>query len=683
MNYSPLDKHYSIRLQIIKMLKTIEKAENYLVYTILFLLPLAFVSLFANPFTTTKIVVLAGGALMLVFVKIIKTFVSGQIKFNVGNFDFPVILLMVAYFASAWLNTPNRLEAFFLPGPASIVLASGVLYFVINQQSEASRKTIPLVLYLSGLVSALITLLSASGIFSNLQALPAYMRVEGFTPLGGVLPNILFFVILMPFGFKFIVSEKQITKKVFWGVSLALVVFGLIINIFMALPGKTTAVRLPDLNTSWTIAIDTLKVSPLLGSGAGNYLTAFNQFRPLEYNQTDLWSVRFNTARNFYFTALTETGLVGLAALVLLIVSASKLFKVSEALQNTNTTALFLSLVLLALFPANIVILAILLVLFALNANRQTIDLGAITKPYGTEASEQFAAKLPVLIVTLPVLTLIGYISFMGSRVVYAEHIYRNGLMAVAQNDGQKAYDTLQDAINKAPLSDRYHVSYAQLNLALANSIASAQDITDQDRATITQLIQQAIREAKNAVALNPQRSGNWEVLARTYQTVIPLAENADAFAAESYRQAIAYDPINPNLRIALGGIHYGAGDFENAVQIFNLAASAKPDLPNAYYNLAFALKEMNEIDAAIQQMAIVLSLVDRDSEDYKLASQALEELESKQAELSAENADGENLNAPQQQEQVLNPPIELNQEDQPPAPEPTATPSPTPTPLP
>lgn len=673
------------------MLKILEKIENYLIYTILFLLPLAFVSLFANPFTTTKIVVLVGGVLLLVFIKTVKTFITGQIKFNVGNFDFPILLLMVAYFASAWLNTPNRLEAFFLPGTASVILAAGVFYFVVNQQSEASRRALPLVIYLSGLVLALVTLLSASGIFSNLEALPAFMRAEGFTPLGGILPNILFFLVILPFGIRFIILEKQVTKKVFWGVSLALIVFGLIINIFMALPGKTTSVRLPNLNTSWAIAVDTLKTSPLLGAGAGNYLTAFNQFRPLEYNQTDLWAARFNTARNFYFTALTETGLVGLAALILLIVAASKLFKASETLQNTNATALLLTLLLLALFPANLALIVVLLTLFALNARRQTIDLGVITRPQGTEASEQFAAKLPVLIVTLPVLVLIGYISFVGSRIVYAEHIYKNGLMAVAQNDGQKAYDTLQKAINTAPLIDRYHISYAQLNLALANSIASNEEITDQDRATITQLIQQAIREAKNAVALNPQRAGNWEVLARIYQAIIPLAENADAFAAESYRQAIALDPINPNLRIALGGIHYGAGDFENAVQIFNLAASAKPDLPNAHYNLAFALKETGEIDAAIQQMAIVLSLVDRNSEDYKIASQALEELEKERDEASPKNTKGENLNAPQQQEQVLEPPIELEEEDQPPATEPTPTPrptatppsSPTPTPLP
>lgn len=673
------------------MLKALEKIENYIIYTILFLIPLVFASIFANPFTTTKVIFLVGGVLLLLLIKTFKTFISGQIKFNIGNFDFPVILLMVAYFAAAWLNTPNHLEAFFLPGTASIVLASGVLYFIINQQSQSSRKAIPLALYLSGLISALITLFSASGIFSGLEILPPFMRAEGFSPLGGILPNILFLTIVLPFGIRFIVTEKQITKKVFWGVSLALIVFGLIINIFMALPGKTTSVRLPDLNTSWAIAVDTLKTSPLLGAGAGNYLTAFNQFRPLEYNQTDLWSTRFTSARNFYFTALTETGLVGLAALILLIVAASKILKTSDTLQNANTGVLLITLVLLALFPANLVLITTLLTLLALNANRQTVDLGAITKPQGTEASEQFAAKLPVLVVTLPILVFIGYIAFKGSRIVYAEHIYKNGLMAVAQNDGQKAYDTLQKAINTAPLIDRYHISYAQLNLALANSIASREDITDQDRTTIAQLIQQAIREAKNAVALNPQRAGNWEVLARTYQTIIPLADNAEAFAAESFRQAITLDPINPNLRIELGGVYYGAGDFENASQIFNLAAAAKPDLANAHYNLAFALKETGQIEAAIQQMAIVLSLVDRDSEDYKIASNALDEFENQQAEATPENIDGENLNAPQEQEQVLNPPIELGQDDQPPAPEPTPTPrststpvsSPTPTPLP
>ena len=60
---------------------------------------------------------------------------------------------------------------------------------------------------------------------------------------------------------------------------------------------------------------------PILGVGPGNYITAFNRYRPLTYNQGDLWAARFTTASNFYFTALTETGLLGAAGFILLLLA--------------------------------------------------------------------------------------------------------------------------------------------------------------------------------------------------------------------------------------------------------------------------------------------------------------------------------------------------------------------------
>jgi cytochrome c-type biogenesis protein CcmH/NrfG len=263
-------------------------------------------------------------------------------------------------------------------------------------------------------------------------------------------------------------------------------------------------------------------------------------------------------------------------------------------------------------------------------------------------------------------------------------------LNALAQNEAQKTYDIMREAINLNPYVDRYHATFARINLALANSIAvSAQQaaqgqegatVSDQDRATITTLIQQSIAEAKSTVALNPLRAGNWEILGQTYRSIIPLAQGSDAFAAQSYRQAIALDPLNPNLRIALGGLYYAAGDYETAADIFQLAVSAKADHANARYNLAFALKETGNLDRAIQEMTAVLSLItDKESEDFRVAQQALSDM---QAERETTAQAGQQLNPPQgAEEPVLEPPIELPEGSEPPeapiSPTPTVTPTP------
>jgi cytochrome c-type biogenesis protein CcmH/NrfG len=204
--------------------------------------------------------------------------------------------------------------------------------------------------------------------------------------------------------------------------------------------------------------------------------------------------------------------------------------------------------------------------------------------------------------------------------------------------------------------------------------------LAEQNRATITTLIQQSIAEAKSTVALNPLRAGNWEILGQTYRSIAPLAQGADAFAAQSYRQAIALDPLNPNLRIALGGLYYAAENYETAIDIFELAVSAKADHANARFNLAFALNEAGELDRAIAEMTAVLSLItNKEGQDFKVAQQTLSDMQAKKA---ASTEGGQELNPPAgAEEPVLEPPIELPEGSEPPeaplSPTPTVTPTP------
>jgi tetratricopeptide (TPR) repeat protein len=136
---------------------------------------------------------------------------------------------------------------------------------------------------------------------------------------------------------------------------------------------------------------------------------------------------------------------------------------------------------------------------------------------------------------------------------------------------------------------------------------------------------------------------------------------------------------LNPNLRIALGGIYYAAGDYDNAISIFNLVATqVKADFANAHYNLAFALRERGETEAAVRAMETVVDMVSgsmgRDSEDYRVAIQALEEFRNRQLDISREGADS--LTPPEEgQEPVLEPPLELPEDAVPPAPPLSPTP--------
>jgi tetratricopeptide (TPR) repeat protein len=288
-------------------------------------------------------------------------------------------------------------------------------------------------------------------------------------------------------------------------------------------------------------------------------------------------------------------------------------------------------------------------------------------------------------LVALPIIVLSIFLSYRAGRILLGEYYFTASLNSLFNNEAQATYTQMVKAIQINPRVDRYRATFSRVNLILADSIARKGNLTDNDRSTITQLVQAAIQEGKATVALNPLRAANWEVLGRTYQSIIPLTTGADGFAAQSFQQAIALDPINPNYRIVLGGIYYTAKNYESASRIFELAVSSKPDLANGHYNLGFAYREAGKLDAAIQQMTLVLSLVDPKSKDYEAAKTVLDDLQAKKK--AATPAGTESLTPPVAQGQPsVKPPIQLPAGSEPPTAPITPTPvesvvSPTPTP--
>lgn len=676
------------------MESTLEKIEKIILYITVFLTPLMVLSVFPNPLSAPKLIVLSFGVGLALLIKAIRVILKGSLEFSIGKFDIPVLILLAAYLASSILVTPNKMEAFFIPGMTTVIIASALLYFLVSGLKEKERKTLSVVVFLSGVALSIVSLLSLSKVFEYIPQLPTFMKDPLFNTLGGQLPSAIFIIAVLPLGIGLLISQKDVAKKAFISLATILLVLGFGMSIYNLLPGKPAEPRLLGFDTSWAVAIDTLKTSPLLGAGPGNYLSAFNQFRSLSYNQTDNWALRFTSARNFYLTTLTETGFLGAAALIFIVLGAYKrLRKIFGKNKNEFTdktfkeNAILISLVVLLVsfvfFAAVQSHIMLLFVLLALSSpgRRIKLNLSAQAIDENNMLSSSLATRLPAFLVSVPVIVALIVFAVFSSRALVAEATYKKGLDALIQNDGATTYELLRQAINTNPYVDRYHASYSQINLALANSIAQNEDITDQDRETIAQLIQQAIREAKATVTLNPQRAGNWEVLARTYQAIAPFAQGADQFTIQTFNQAVALDPINPNLRISLGGTFYALGDYDNAIDAFKLAVLAKPDHANAHYNLAFAYREKGEIEKAISEMTIVLSLADRESNDYELARTELENLEARRP---AETEGTETLTPPQEAEKpIIEPPLELPEDAEPPeSPEtPISSPSPTPTP--
>ena len=634
--------------------KFLNNLQKYIVFIgVLFFVVFTFPG-FSSPFYVPKEIFLSIIISLALIATFLRSIIKSEVKFSTGKFDIGVILLVIAYIVSSIVATPNKMEAFFYPGTTTFVILSAILYFIINQFTKKGKNSVLNTLFASGILLSLFVLFTQLGIFAKIPQLPDFIKSSIFNPLGSSLQSVVYLLVVLPIGIIQIVKDKDAVKRTFFSVASLIIVMGATLNIINMLPGKSQTPILPTLKTSWEISIETLKQSPIFGAGPANYLSAFNIYRPISYNGTNLWQVRFSSANNYYFTLITELGFIGIAAMIVLFVSIYKKIIIDYKNRNWNGISLITLVIALALVPIVPALTLLLMVLLATLSGSEEKSITIATN------------RIPSIIVASPVFIAIIALGIFGTRAVLAENSYKKSLDALSANNAKNTYDYMSKAAKLNPYIDRYHASLAQLDIALANSLAGKKDLTDTDRSIITQLVQQAISEGKATVTLNRNRSENWQVLAEIYKNILSFAEGSDQFAIQTFSQAVALDPINPNLRISLGGIYYALGDYDNAVNAFQLAVVAKNDLANAHFNLAAAYAAKKDYDKAILEMNNVLSFVPKDSTDYKTAQTALEQIK-KQKPTTANVS--ENLTTPESiGTSNIKPPITLPSEATPPA---------------
>lgn len=647
------------------MQKTIDQILKYLFVGFVVIFPSFFLTNFVNVFDLPKITLLPTVLCIAIVLAALELATQGKYTFRVSNFDLPLLLLAAVYLVSAVIRTPNKFEAFVFPGNATIIISGFILYFFAKSAFKEGKNPLILSLFASGILVAILSIFAYLGIFNKIPQLPAFVKDPAFSPIGGKLPEVIFLVIILPLGAFLSLREKEVTKKIFFTLATLVMILAGVLSFSTLLPGKPTSPVLTDYQTSWSVAVDTLKVSPLWGVGPSNYVTAFSRFLPVGYNSSQYWAVRFSSGRSFLLTLITETGIFGFAAFALAIFVMLKGHLKNLKKISPELLSLLLAIVALVTFPANapLIVLFFLLVYLNSESHEATLNLSATSVKNGG----LFTSKIPSLILGLVLIAAVIVLIFFSGKALAAESSYKDAIVAINNNDAKTSYNALTRAIALNPNVDRYHATLDQLNLAIAQGIAQKKDITDTDKQTVTQLIQQAINEGKATVTLNQLRSANWELLARTYQSIMPFAQGADQFTIQTYTQAIALDPINPNLRIALGGVYYALGRYDDAINTFTLAVAAKSDLANAHYNLAIAYREKKDFDKAITEMNNVLSLVTKDSQDYTLAKQTLDDLEKNKPATPATGSANLKPPAPAQTSNIK-PPIALPKEATPPA---------------
>lgn len=673
-------------------MRSLSTIQSVIICSLVVLLPLFFLPITSDFFNFNKLALLVGLSLLSLLVWGLGKIKSRHFIYRTSILDVPVFLFALAVLVSAFVSSSNKLNSFVFPGVATGLVGSILFYFLLVQYIAGGEEgTLPkriskiVTLWIWGVVTAsLVTLLSGLGIFEmagkNIP-LPELIRGTTFSPVGTILLSVLLGFVTLPLLFGRAMRALSRTEQeggigvdsIFSLLGFIALVGSLAMGIYQLLPGKPAAfVNLP-LSSGWVIALEVLKapLSFLFGVGPGNFIEAFSKYRPVAYNLSPYWNAAFGSSTNWYLDLLTTSGVVTFGLFLLLLARLKKAFRQVSRYGDMPYVKISL-LVALAVFlvyspglPFLFAFFMLLALVGAYTSKAVRFDFSVLGEQLAGSEGVRGVNMLALLVSIIAIGGLIGT-GIWGGKVYAADMAYRRALNTVAtQGKYKDIMDNMAQAITLNPRVDFYRTDYSQIMLALMQEIASRKDLSDSDKNDISQLVQRSIEQGKAGVALNQNRASNWTNLASIYRTLLPLVQGADQFAASVYQQAISLDPMNPNLRIAQGSLFYSLKDYDSAIKAFELSVAAKPDLANAHYNLAVALREAGKTDRAAQEMQTALNLVKPGSADYDLAKKDLDAL---QAILKAQASDSARPTATSGEEQA---PLTAPQ----PAPSPIVTP--------
>jgi len=387
-------------------------------------------------------------------------------------------------------------------------------------------------------------------------------------------------------------------------------VFGLImfLDIYRLV---TTGLVILDNNSSWVIAVETLKRSPFFGVGLGNFIEAFNLYRPVQYNLTQYWANGFNTSSMGILNLWTELGIVGLFLMVMLFSCWVRLKR------KGDYWIVGLFLVLLAVLPMNMMILFLAVWLLA-GSLFETKEIKLVLN-----IGENNMNISPwVLSVVLTAGIVYGGINWV--KILRGEIYMRNSYVASSLNNGGLTYDLQIKAKGQNNYYAEYRRVFSQVNLGLAQAILSNKEVTEEDKQKASTLIQQSVTEAKSAIALDGSNPVYWTNLAAIYKALVGVVEGAPDWSFQASQQAAILDPVNPLIKLDIGWLLFASGRYDEADRVFEQVVTNKPDYANGWYNWAYTAKNSNKLADAVQRLSQAVALVPVDSGDY---DKALKEL--------------------------------------------------------
>ena len=639
----------------------LEGLSKSLIYVLVFLLPLFFLPFTQNVLDYQKHILLVSLVSFCFIFQIIKFILEAKISFSFHKIHFFAILFLLVWGLST-VFSKSRVESFWgfpllISQSFLTVLFLVILYFLIS--SSFNKKEIISLLVVFSLSIFLSALLATFQLFGTFMFPFDFSRQISFNTIGTQNALSLLLISLLPLFLALFSISKNIFKIFFVFLIFLSIFFNLILNfkisfllllvstilllvfviskreflspssllfyflllaislVFLSIDLKIIPIQIPSEislapQSSFKIAVNSIKENPILGSGPSTFLYQFLQHKGTLLNETVFFDARFFNSSSKFFDVLSTTGIVGTISFLFLIISLIYfgILKIFKNVESNNSDLFLFFGIFLSLLNFSI---SSFLYYFPLTFEFSFFLLFASFVSFLPPKKIEFLLKrerlisifISFVLIFLVVLNLIILI-FLSQRYT-AEVFYLRSLRSWHKGNVDETIFNLERAVSFNKL-DLYLRELSQVYLAKTN-----QKIQQGEQNVITE-ISRSLTAINEATTLNPKNSANWLVRGFVYQGLIGMAQGAEDFAIESYEKALSLEPYNPYYLTQIGIITLRKGVlsqnteeknklFSQSEELFKKAIDLKSDYAPANFQLAMVYYLKGRLEEAISKM--------------------------------------------------------------------------------
>ncbi len=381
----------------------------------------------------------------------------------------------------------------------------------------------------------------------------------------------------------------------------------------------------PSFSTTMSVTGKTLMKRPILGVGPNKFGEVWAMYKPQVINSTQFWDTSFNSGSGLLPTFASTTGILGILAwlmffVLFIILSARSIF--SSIKNNTNWEVVAFFVASLYLFVSSFFYsTGSVLFLLAFAFTGIFIGLSCASRPneeftfsfLNDPRKSFFSILLLVVLMIASAATGFKYIEQLAS-VSYFGNALSATTVSAAESSIKKAI-TLSE-------NDLYLRTYSQVYLAKINSIVSkgASSLSDADKADLQTSFDAAINGAQMATTYDRTNYLNFSSLGTVYNTIGLLGvKDAYSKAIDAYKSALALNPLNPGIKLAIARVYFASGDTSTAKDYTNQAITLKPDYIDALVSMSQIEKNSGDNTSALSYAETALSYAqdNKDLLDY------------------------------------------------------------------